>query len=143
MVFQTTAKSLMVRNASVKAPYLSKVSWKANQLIYPDIKPFFQLDSVYPWMENLFKSSKIQNFPLAGGLQHFLKKLAVPYMKSRNSLVGFTFKTAVFKRTSAKYLPNQTKINKVDSALVQQEIDTMVMKEVIHLVPSQKGELVS
>ena len=143
MVFQTTTKSLMVRNASVKAPYLSKVSWKANQLIYPDIKPFFQLDSVYPWMENLFKSSKIQNFPLAGGLQHFLKKLAVPYMKSRNSLVGFTFKTAVFKRTSAKYLPNQTKINKVDSALVQQEIDTMVMKEVIHLVPSQKGELVS
>lgn len=65
-VSQTTTKSLVVRNASMKAP------WKANQRIYPDIIPFIQLGKVHPWIKNLFRSSVVQNLPLAGGLRHFV-----------------------------------------------------------------------
>lgn len=49
-----------------------KASWKANQRIYPDIIPFIQLGKVHPWIKNLFRSSVVQNLPLAGRLRHFV-----------------------------------------------------------------------
>ena len=74
-VFQTIAKILVVRNASMKSPYLTKAFWKENQLIHLEMIPFVLLDKAHPWIKNLFKSSKVRNFPLAGKVQYFVKNL--------------------------------------------------------------------
>ena len=41
-----------------KSPKRKEASRKANQLTFPDIIPFVQLDKIHPQIKNLFKRSE-------------------------------------------------------------------------------------
>ena len=116
-----------------------EASRKANQLIYPETIPFVQFDKIHRQIKNLFKSSEVRNISLAERLQHFAKNWEC-FAQNPEILQRVSRLRRQFLR---KLLPNQTKMNKAESALVHQETEAVIRKGAIHLVSSQKGKFVS
>lgn len=123
----------------MKSPYFPKASWKANELIHLEMIPFVLLFKVHHWIKNLFKSSEVRNFSLAGRLQYFLKHLLL-LTENRKILQWVSCLRLQYLREALKNaLPNQAKMNQVKKALGQPEIEAieaMMRKRASHLVPS-------
>ena len=132
-----------VRKNVKEQPYLNMANLVKTSKDRPEILPIKGLQNVHPGVRKMLPVQAKWDYPLAGRLQFFVKNWQVLTNNPEILEIVSGLKVPFMGEPQQIRPPHQAKMNREQSAMIDQEIQAMLRKGAVHEVNYQKGQFLS